>query len=322
MYQLDKKDFRILFELDRNSRISIKNIAKKTGLSRDVVAYRIKQLEKNEIIKKYITIIDFSKFGLQIIRLYLKLQNTTPTIEQSMIDFFVKQQNTLTIYKTDGYYDIAVGFLVEDIHSYQSVYEKFLAKFGRYIARKNFSIFLDYIHFHRNYLVEKKLHDYTAISTGSFKPFKYDLGDIKLLNLIKENARASLLDLAKKLRITATGVKYKLKNLEKNKVIVAYKLLLDYAKLGYSYYKVDLQLEDTSIVTALNQFIINHPNVIYQNIAVGGSDFEFDCELKSQEDFYKLIEEIKTLFPKKIRNYFYYKARSIYKYSYFPIKIE
>ena len=318
MYKLDKKDCCLLFELDKDSRQSIHDLARKTKLSRDVVAYRMKRLEEESVIQNYITIIDFSKFGYTIIRLYVKLQNTTLEIEEQIAQFFVQQKNTLTIYKIDGEYDLAVGFLVKDFHSYQATYEEFLKKFRPYVARKNLSIFLDYIHYHRNYLVEKKQHDYTAISTGSFIPYQHDTKDLQLLNCIKEKARITLLELAQKLGMTATGVKYKLKNLEKQQVIVAYKLLLDFSKLGHQYYKVDLELEDLSILPSLNQFIIQHPRVVYRDITIGGSDFEFDCELKSQDDFYQLVDEIKTLFPRKIRRYSYYKALKIYKYAYFP----
>ncbi len=318
MLKLYKKDHLILFELDRNSRQSVNKLAQKTQLSRDVVAYRVKQLEQRGIIQKYITIIDFSKFVYNIIRLYLKFQRSTPEIEEQMIAFFTQQKNTLTVYKVDGKHDLAVGFLVKDLHSYQRMYEEFLQKFRPYVAAKNFSIFLDYVHFHHNYLVEKKYHDYTALSTGSFIPFQYDEKDIQLLNAIKENSRIPLLELAQKLKMTSTGVKYKLKNLEKNKVIVAYKLLLETSKLGYEYYKVDLELEEVSIIPTLKQFITQHPNVIYRNIAVGGSDFEFDCEFQSQQEFYQFMDELKSLAPQKIRDYFYYKAIKIYKYSYFP----
>lgn len=321
MLKLDKKDHLILFELDRNSRQSINELAKKTKLSRDVVAYRVKQLEQRGLIQKYITIIDFSKFVYNIIRLYLKLQKTTPEIEEQMITFFVQQKNTLTVYKIEGHYNLAVGFLVKDLHTYQSVYEEFLKKFKPYIAEKNVSVFLDYVHYHHNYLVEKKYYDYTALSTGSFVPFQYDKKDIQILNAIKENSRVSLLELAQTLKMTPTGVKYKLRNLEKNKVIVAYKLLLDTSKLGYEYYKVDLELEDITILPTLKQFITQHPNVIYRNIAVGGSDFEFDCEFQRQQDFYTFMDEIKSLVPQRIRSYFYYKAIKIYKYSYFPEEI-
>src|SRR3989338_225928 len=298
MYKLDKKDHRILFELDRNSRQSINDLARKAQLSRDVVVYRIKQLEKAGIIQKYITIIDYTKFVYHIIRLYVQLQKTTPEIEDRMVAFFLQQKNTLTIYKMDGKYNLAVGFLVQDLQHYQQTYEKFLQQFRTYISDTHFSVFLDYIHYHRNYLVEKKYHDYTPISTGSFTPFTYDKKDLQLLNEIKEKARIPLLELARKLKMTSTGVKYKLKNLEKNKVIVAYKLLLDSKQFGYEYYKIDLELEDLSILPALNQFIVQHPHVIYRDIAIGGSDFEFDCELPGPEQFYRPIDEIKNLFPR------------------------
>ncbi len=318
MYKLDKKDHLILFELDRNSRQSINDLAKKTRLSRDVVAYRIKQLEKEGIILKYITIIDFTKFIHLSIRLYLKLQNTTTQIEEQITSFFVNHKATLTVYKTDGAYDFAVGFLVKDLISYQNIYLQFLEKFRPYISQKNVSFYLDYIHYQRNYLVEKKLQENSALSTGSFKPYSYDKKDLELLFLINENARITLLELAQKLKMTAAGVKYKLKNLEKEKVIVAYKLLLDSKKLGYQYYKVDLELEDQKIVPSLNQYIKDHPNVIYRNITVGGSDFEFDCEFSSDEEFYKFLTNLRSLFPGKIRSQFYYRALKIYKYSYFP----
>jgi DNA-binding Lrp family transcriptional regulator len=68
--KLDKKDQQLIFELDQNSRQSINSIAKKTKLSRDVVNYRIKQLEKKKIINGYFALIDFNKLGYQAIRLY------------------------------------------------------------------------------------------------------------------------------------------------------------------------------------------------------------------------------------------------------------
>lgn len=318
MHKLDKKDYQILFELDRNSRQSINDLARKTKLSRDVVSYRIKQLEKEGIINSYITLIDFTKFGYKIVRLYLKLQNTTPEIEGKIIKNLLAKKNIITVYKTDGRYDITMGFLVKDLRDYQKTYEEFLQSYRRYIAEKDFAVFIDFLHYPKNYLVDKKLHDSSSLSTGSFITFSPDEKDLHLLKEISENSRITLLELAKKLKMTATGVKYKLKNLEKEKVIVAYKLLVDFNKLGYKYYKIDLELEDINIIPSLNQFILQHPNVIYRDIAVGGSDFEFDCELKSQDDFYRLIDEIKSLFPKKIRHYFYYKAIKIYKYSYFP----
>lgn len=318
MEKLDKKDHQILFELDRNSRIPINKLAKKTRLSRDVVTYRIKQLEKKGVIKNYITILDFTKLGYRVTRLYLKLKNTTPEIEDQIVKYFVSQKNNLTVYKSDGKYDYAIGLFVRDLREYQKIYERFLSKFRTYVYSTNFSMFLDYVHFHRNYFVEKEKQDYEEVSTGSFVEYGYDKKDLQLLDLIKENSRISLVDLATKLKMTATGIKNKLKNLEKNGVIVAYKLLIDLDKIGYEYFKIDLTLEDINIIPELRDYIKTNPNIVYRNITVGGSDFEFDCEFKNQKDFYNMIDEIKSMFPKKIRDYFYIKINKIFRYSYFP----
>ena len=60
---LDLKDRKILYWLDINSRQSNAKIAKKTGLSKQVVGFRIKRLIKEHIIHSFYTVIDISKLG-------------------------------------------------------------------------------------------------------------------------------------------------------------------------------------------------------------------------------------------------------------------
>ena len=318
MKELDKKDKQILFELDRDSRQSVNDIARKTKLSRDVVRYRINQLEKEDYIKGYIALIDFTKLGYQIVRLYLKLQNTTLQIEEEMMKFLLNEDSVIIAYRTDGNYELAIGFLVKDFRDYQKTYDALLTKYRHYIVEKNFSIFSDYLQYYRNYLVNENKRDFNELSTGSFEQFNYDNIDIKILKEISTNARESLIDMSKKINIPVTTIKYRLDSLRKKKVIVAYRTIINYHKMGHEYYKVDITLEDLSAVPALSEFVKTHPNILYRDVAIGGSDFEFDCELKGQQEFYKLMESIKEAIPKKIRSFFYYKAIKIHKYSYFP----
>lgn len=318
MDKLDKKDYLILAELDRNCRQSINSITKKTRLSRDVVAYRMKELERKGVVEGYIALIDITKFGYTLYRVYLKFQNTDKAIEQDMISFILKKKNIITLYKTDGPYDLAIGFLAKNVVDYQEYYEEFLLRYRKYIIEEHFSIFVDFVHYYRNYLLEKKNHDYTELSTGSWKNVSYDKQDLLLLQAIATNSRISLLHLAKHTDMTINSAKYRIKKLEDEGVIVAYRALINYTLLGYEYYKVDLTLEDISIRSALHAYLVQHPNVIYRDVAAGGSDFEFDGEFCSQSDFYNFMDELKAAFPGNIRSYFYYKAVKIYKYKYFP----
>jgi Lrp/AsnC family leucine-responsive transcriptional regulator len=62
--KLDLKDKKILTLLDEDARLSNSQIAKKVGLSKPAVEYRLKRFEKNNLIFQYYTIIDFTKLDL------------------------------------------------------------------------------------------------------------------------------------------------------------------------------------------------------------------------------------------------------------------
>ena len=74
MEKIDKKDLRILYELDKNARQPVSKIAKRVALSNEVTAYRIKRLEKIGLIKGYYTIIDYSLLGYTDYKVLFKLK--------------------------------------------------------------------------------------------------------------------------------------------------------------------------------------------------------------------------------------------------------
>jgi len=69
--KLDIKDKKILYELDMDARQSISSIAKRVGLSKEVVNYRIRRMEKEGLIDGYYAIIEYSKLGYMYCRLIM-----------------------------------------------------------------------------------------------------------------------------------------------------------------------------------------------------------------------------------------------------------
>jgi|YelNatPaOPRAMG01_1025707.scaffolds.fasta_scaffold02175_3 Lrp/AsnC family leucine-responsive transcriptional regulator len=63
---LDKTDIKILNILQNNSRTTYKDLAHKVKLKSPSVIDRVKKLEKEGIIKKYVTIIDEKKIGIDV----------------------------------------------------------------------------------------------------------------------------------------------------------------------------------------------------------------------------------------------------------------
>src|SRR6476659_7048147 len=66
---LDEKDVAILKLLQRNARITVKEISDKVNLSTTPVYERIKWMEETGVIKQYATLVDHSKVkkGLMVI---------------------------------------------------------------------------------------------------------------------------------------------------------------------------------------------------------------------------------------------------------------
>ena len=71
MTKIDLKDRKILYELDLNCRQSNAQIGKKVGLGRDVVAYRIRRMQEEGVIKAFWTAIDTFRLGYNVYRIYI-----------------------------------------------------------------------------------------------------------------------------------------------------------------------------------------------------------------------------------------------------------
>ena len=60
---LDEKDRKILLELDKNSRQTDSEIAKKVRLSKQITNYRIQNLKKKKIISNFYTVVNAGNLG-------------------------------------------------------------------------------------------------------------------------------------------------------------------------------------------------------------------------------------------------------------------
>ncbi len=65
------------------------------------------------------------------------------------------------------------------------------------------------------------------------KAVKLDLKDKKILYELDKNARASISDIGRAVRLNKNTVNYKIKRLEEQKVILSYYTVIDNSKLGY-----------------------------------------------------------------------------------------
>ncbi len=321
MSKLDLKDRKILFELDSDSRQSFHKIAKKVGLSKDSVIYRIKKLQKQGIIHQFQTLLNTGKLGFISFRLYLKLQNTTPETEKELLDFLKKEKIVAWIASIEGDYGLAMWLLVKTIKQANDFWKKLLKNYGDFIAKRWLTIFTKVAYYPRVFLLDKKqnLDEYVFVMESEQQ--EVDEIDLKLLELIAPNSRISVLELAKKLKITPKTTSSRIKSLEKRKVIIGYRTLFDLEQLGYQQFKLLIRTQNITDEKEkqFRGFVKQHPNIVYDNEVLGGEDFEIELQLKGIQEFRNFVDELKERFHDIIKEYSYFVFYKEHKFVFFPV---
>src|SRR3990167_4126425 len=103
---LDKKDMKILYQLDLNSRQSDAEIAKKVRLNKNTVWYRINRLVENGVIRKFVTLINPVKFGKSVFKLYVRLQDVTDEAWNEIKDYLISNKQVFWVTKNEGGWDV------------------------------------------------------------------------------------------------------------------------------------------------------------------------------------------------------------------------
>ncbi len=120
-YTLDTIDTQILAILQKNSNRTTKSIAKELGMTTSPIFERIKKLEKEGYIKKYVAVLNNKKIGLKLtVFIGITLQGHT----RSYLEKFVKEINNfpevVECHRVSGNFDYLLKLVVEDIEAYET----------------------------------------------------------------------------------------------------------------------------------------------------------------------------------------------------------
>jgi DNA-binding Lrp family transcriptional regulator len=321
MYKLDLKDRKILYELDLNCRQSNAQIGKKVGLKRDVVAYRIKKLEDEGIIKNFFTVIDTFRLGYNVFRLYINYQYVTPEIKEEIIKYFVDLKNSWVVVSVKSEIDLDVVLWVKDIFEFYQFWEKTLDKYEDYFSKYTISIYIQAIVYKKSYLLPKKEEyrnrEMSKMICGS-KPVDIDLTDYNLLNELAVNARSPLIKLAKKLDCSSQSIQYRINNLAKSGVITSFRVNIDLAKLGLRRFKVDIYLKEHKLKMPILKHLSNKNYLEFMNLALGWADLEPEFIVKDFNELQKILDEINNKFSGAIKKQSFFIVDRVHKIRCLP----
>ena len=319
---LDIKDKKILTELDKNARQSNSQIGKKVGLSKEVVKYRIDKLIENKVIIRLHTVINYFKLGIIKFKLYLRLTNTNKEKIGEIAQYFKQHSKTEWVALTSGQFDLIVGFLVNNVNEFDDEVQLVLNNFSDYIQEKAVTTTLYLAHHTREFLKTKPEKEISKIVYHTTKDKQEKISKIEeeLIGIITNNARMPATEIAKKLNTTPKTIQYHLKELEKRKIIVAYKAHIEPRSIDKILCKAIIYLANTTQIK-LNNFVnyaSSLPGAIWPQRVMGNWDFELDFEIESYDKFQEMILNLKEKFPDIIKNNEFCIVSKEFKLDLFP----
>ena len=321
MAEIDLKDRKILYELDLNCRQSNAQIGKKVGLSKQVVDYRIKRMEKEGVVKGYLTAINSFKLGFQVFRIYIKFHDVTEEKKQEIIKYFVDNPDTWVVFSIKVPIDLDIVLWVNNISKFYRFWNATLLRFEKYFAEYTTSIYVQDMVYKKTFLLdndeEKKSRKmYENICDGT--SYKIDKLDYELLNELALNARITLIELSKKLGCTSQNVDYHTKNLLKNNVIRGFRLNINYQKIGLQFFKIDIYLKQFKERESIIKYLETQPFFVVLNVAVGWADIEPEFVVKNVETLLEILEELNERFPNIIKKQVFWIAKENHKERWLP----
>jgi len=301
--KLDLTDRKILAELDKNCRIHNSVLAKKVHKSRETVKYRIHQLQNKGIIEKFITSINPNKLGYYMFKVYLKLENIPDEREK----FFEELKQNKDIYWmgiSDGVFDCVFAISSRSATEYYEKINFLLSKWEHLIVSKILGTSVDTRQYNKKFFTNET-DGQIVVFGGDVVNNHIDELEYKILDILANDARIALTELARRTKSTIEIVRGRIRKLEEKQIILGYRISVDFNKLGLEFFKAiiyfrKLSKEDEN---SLFEWMRQHPNSLYYIRSLAPWEVEFEFAVENYQRFNEIINDLRKRFPHVIRNY-------------------
>lgn len=305
LYKLDKIDRRILYELDKNARISDNQLAKIVHRSREAVRQRIKKLQNDDVIQGFITSINPSKYGYMFFKMYFQLANL-PKEREVFYAYFKQLPGLYWCGGNDGVWDFHATFFAKNVKEFNTLKNKIYTDFKHLIIKRDIGVLINVRQYPKRYLIEE-LKERTEPTLFADDVVFNDIDDLDqhILKIVAQHARISLVDLAQATHASVDTIRRRMKRMEQLGIILQYRIALDHTKLGYEMFKAFVYFNNLSErdEERLFEYAAHQVTMVYVIRQLSSWDIELEIIAKNYEEFNGIMNGLRYTFAEIIRNY-------------------
>ncbi|HCN49443.1 MAG TPA: Lrp/AsnC family transcriptional regulator [Chryseobacterium sp.] len=120
MEELDNKDVQLLRLLQKNAKLTVKELAKEVNLSPSPVFERVKRLEQEGYVKRYAAVLDAEKLNRGFtVFCQIKLKIHDRSVGYDFVNEILEIEEVAECYNISGDFDFLLKVQVRDMKHYQ-----------------------------------------------------------------------------------------------------------------------------------------------------------------------------------------------------------
>jgi Lrp/AsnC family transcriptional regulator len=336
--KLDVKDKKILSALSVNARLTEKFLSDLIGLSKDTVRYRIRKLEGLDVIRGAALIVNPFVVGLRFYSVFLRVNNLESEEEFKVIKFLVEHPFTIWCGLVGGEWDIGIHIFSKDANHFNIILKEIKDKFGNnlvdFVSLENITL-SKYENLPPRYRIENDLKIEVIKKDVSFqvfikrpvasvedKMFQLDRTDLLILGMLGQDPKVSIAEIDRNINVTFDTVKNRITGLIKNKIILAFNLLISITHLGLLAYILFVETRNLEEEKRFEEYLRQNPHVVYALKTQGRWDWQIYVSVYNQYEFYAVLRELRTAFSNNIRGYSTLAVVKDFKFNFMPSGIK
>src|SRR3989338_8447379 len=233
--KIDNRDIKMIAILSEDARINYTYLAQSLNLSKDTVRYRYEKLVKNDVLTGNIAIINPFALGFELCWAFIRM-NTIPEEKESELQhYFFEHKFTLWGGTALGNYDYAMLITFKNNTHLKEIVDEIKGKCGNALITLDIVSVISIISYRnmpKKILTELGITIHRKKADPSFgdllerpvlisgdNKIKLDKLDNQLVYELSLNSKQGLIQLAQKTKTNINKVKYRIRNLIRNKVI-------------------------------------------------------------------------------------------------------
>jgi len=293
----DDTDLALLCELSLNGRESLTRLAEKLHLSKQRLGYRLRGLQHRGVLAGFFAIPNIFRLGFDHFRVFVKFHHFTETREKELVDHLVTRSEVSWLTQLDGDFDLEFVVWAPGVSAFEAAYDDILAQFGAMFGEKYFSLATRIEFFPWRFLSPGRAAG-GSVALESGKPLRIDPIDRRLLAELSRSGRLSLAALARRCRISPAVAAARVRALRRSGAIAGFGAKIDHARLGWTYRKVFLQLENPAgeAQARLSSWLRSQAEVIFLVKTIGTYELEAELMTRTPAEFFAFMRRLRTTF--------------------------